>query len=464
MELAEYQDAVEATIRGKKTALDAKTRPLTGAIIGSAVGSVTQTLRKRLQSIAAFFEPCHSLDHWFVMNPGDRTIAGPEGYDIGLSLPVASDIWYLVIGPSILPFTGKDYQENAAKILGFLEKYLERLDNIKPLKSLQSYSDLSTYMDWSTFTKVWQSDRVPHVIREMRFEAWMFNRNTEFTSKGPKACAEEGKTDKPNTAMGALYCGLLSFPVGPLGVMEVLSIFSESMDDMLKKEIPFSADKAVIIENPDGWHCVTDQPLDGFMSPMTDMKGACIGVHLVNKGYLIENRDVEYPAEPFKGFDKILPFHSMRYYLRRDAKWPLPGEFIGLLAKSWPSHVWWFQETSPLLYSGNWFETNYYTSGVVTAILQPLAGSIGLAYKCVVRGVEVCIAASDFYTYAVGDRVAILRINDLGRFLDTTSGNFKWKEMADLTAWAKMAKDTPSNLAYTVNPNMMILPMSFYNP
>ena len=200
------------------------------------------------------------------------------------------------------------------------------------------------------------------------------------------------------------------------------------------------------------------------MSPMTDMKGACPGVHLVEEGYAIASRDAEYPAEPFAGYDNILPLHSMRYYLRRDAKWPLPGEFIGLLAKPWPTHVWWFQKTSPFLYSGNWFETNYYTSGVVTEVLQPPEGAFGLVYKCVVRGVEVCVASSDFYEYTVGDRVAILRINDLDRFLDQTRGNFKWKEMEDLIAREKMEKETPSNLPYVVNPNMMILPMSFYKP
>ena len=459
MDLHETQEQIRGIAR--RAGIDITTALSRG---GSAVGSPGSAMQKRLREMFASVLPDYDLSQLLVMDVGDSKVGSEEGYNIGLSLPVASDVWYLVIGPSIIPFTGDNYQENAAKILGFLAKYLERLDNIKPLKSVQSYSDLSTYMDWSTFTKVWQSDRVPHVIREMRFEAWMFNRNTEFPSKGPKACNEEGMYYKPEFVMGGLYCGLLSFPVGPLGVMEVLSIFSESMDDMLKQEIPFSADKAVIIENPNGWKCVTDRPLSGLMSPMTDLKGACPGVHIVEKGYLIASKDAEYPAEVFAGYDKILPFHSLRYYLRRDAKWPLPGEFIGLLAKPWPSHVWFFQETSPLLYAGNWFETNYYTSGVITAILQPLEGQVGLVYKCVVRGVEVYVATSDFYGYAVGDRVAILRTNDLDRFMDTTKGNFKWKEMENLIAREKLEKNTPSNLSYITHPNMMILPMSFYKP
>ncbi len=460
MDLTELQERIQELAKRAVS-----TRTVGANQVGSAVGSPGQGMQKRLREMFALTLPGYDLSRLLVMDVGDQTITGPEaGYNVGISLPVASDVWYLTVGESILPFKGDGYQENAEKILGFLAAYLTRLDNIKPLKSLQSYSDLHVYMDWTSFRNHFDADHSPFVVRETRFETWMLNRSTEFPSKGPKASIEAGVKSTPETSMGQLYAGLLSFPVGPLGVMVVLSIFSESMDDMLKNEIPFTPDGTIRIENPYDWRCVTEQPLDGFISPMTDMKGLCPGVHLVEKGYALASRDAEYPAEPFEGYDKILPLHSFRYYLRRDAKWPLPGEFIGLLAKPWPSHVWWFQMTSPLLYSGNWFETNHYTSGVITAILHPPEGSFGLVYKCVVRGVEVCVASSDFYGYAVGDRVAIIRLNDLDRFMDTTKGNFKWKEMEDLIAREKMENETPSNLPYIVNPNMMIVPMSFYKP
>jgi hypothetical protein len=431
-----------------------------GNTAGSAVGSPMQGMQGRLREILALVVPGHDLSHLLVMDVGDRLLAGTSenGYDIGFSLPVASDIWYLSPGDSILPFKGDNHQANAEKILGFLEEYLARLDNIKPLKILRQPSDLHAYKDWSEMRNAFDADKAPYAIREMRFETWMLNRSTEFPSKGPKASAGAGEYRHPENSLGQLYCGLLSFPVGPLGVMEVLSIFSESMDAMHF----FSTDESIIVESPDSFECVTDQPLDGFMSPMTDMKGKCPGVHLVEKGYLNVSRDAEYPAEPFDGHDLILPFHSLRFYLRRDAKWPLPGEFIGLLAKPWPTHVWWFQKTSPLLYAGNWFETNYYTSGVITEVLTPLEGSSVKVYKCVVRGVEICIASSDFYGYAVGDRVAILRTADLDRETDKTKGNFKWKEMEDLFAREKREKEIPSNAEYVINGNMLIIPMSFY--
>lgn len=460
MELEEIQLKIQALARRST-----RERTVTGNMVGSAVGSPGQAMRKRLQEMFHSAFPNEDYSRLLVMDVADLTIKGGEtGFDVGVSLPVASDIWYLTIGESILPFRGDNFQENADRILGFLADYLTYLDNIKPLKSLQQYADVHSYISWDEMRTIFDADHAPHVIREMRFETWMLNRNTEFPSKGPKNSLEDGVKSKPETSMGQLYGGLLSFPVGPMGVMEVLAIFSETMPAMLENDIPFNPEGTIKIEFPEGWACVLEKPLDGFMSPMTDMKGACPGVHLVEKGYMIMNRDAEYPAEAFAGYDSILPFQSLRYYLSRTAKWPVPGEFIGLLAKPWHSHVWWFQETSPLLYSGNWFETNYYTSGIIKEILQPPEGSFGLVYRCVVRGVEVCIAASDFYGYNVGDRVAIIRINDLGRFTDETKGNFKWKEMEDLIAREKMEKETPSNVPYVVNPNMMILPMSFYQP
>lgn len=449
-------------------------RTVPGNQAGSTVGSPVQGMQDRLRKVLELAVPGQDLSRYVIMDVGDHTVVGPDGgYNVATSLPAASDLWYLTIGDSIIPFRGEDHRANAEKILGLLAKYLERLDNIKPLKGLRDYKDLKQYYTWQETRTTFSSENAPYVIREMRFETWMFNRSTEFPSKGPKASIEAGVTSSVETSMGQLYSGLLSFPVGPLGVMEVLSIFSESMIDMLHANsetnrydaaIPFSPDGTIQIQDPVGWRCVTEPVLDGFMSPMTSMKDECIGVHLVDKGYLVTSRDVEYPAPAFPGYDKILPLQSMRYYLRRDAKWPLPGEFIGLLARPWPSHVWWFQETSPILYSGNWVETNHYTSGVITEILQPPEGSFGLVYKCNVRGVEVFIASSDFYGYAVGDRVAIVRLGDLDRFHNSFKGNYKWKEMEDLIAREKMEKNSPTGVAYQLNPNMMILPVSFYKP
>ena len=436
--------------------------PLPANLGGSAVGSPTQAIQQKLYEIFTLVIPEFDAKRLLVSDVGDAMNAsGASGYDVGMSLPVASDVWYLAVGDSILPFKGDKYQERAQKVIDLLETFFSGLENVSILKSIQSYDQISTHFSVYAMKNVIES-AAPYVIREARFETWMLNRSTEYPSKGPKASLQAGVTAASATSLGNLYAGLLAFPVGPMGVMEVLSIFSESMYDMMENNVHFAADWSVEIEAPDNPVGNTDRSLDGLYSPMNDLTGKCPGVHLVEKGYRIMNPDTEYPAARFAGYDTNTRFGSMRHHLRRDAKWPLPGEFIGLLVKPWPTHVWWFQESSPFLYSGNWLETNHYTSGVVKEIMQDPAPPLGGIYKCAVRGVEVCIAASDFYEYAVGERVAIIRLPDLGRFTDETKGNFKWKEMEDLIARQELEEATPFNEPYTVNGNMMIVPISFY--
>lgn len=427
--------------------------------VGSAVGSPGQAMRKRRLEMFALVLPGYDVSRMAIIDVGDNTRDLGEGYNIALSLPVASDVWYLTVGESILPYSGENYQQDADTILAVLSKYLSNLGNIEPLRSLHSYKDLSPNQYLSPSRGTWEKGIGRQVIRTIRYEAWMFNRSTEFPSKGPKASAEAGVYNHPENSMGELYCGFLSIPVGPLGVMQVLSIYSENMPNMHF----LAMDESVVIESADFFAPVLEQPLDGFMSPMTDMKETCPGVHLVEKGYLNVSRDAEYPAEAMEKYDTIKPLMSLRFYLRRGARWPLPGEFIGVLAKPWPTHVWWFQKTSPFLYAGNWFETNFYTSGIITEVLTPLEGSPVKVYRVTVRGCEICISASDFYGYKVGDRVAILRTTDIDRGKDETKGNFKWKELEDLFARAKRLQgDSLTGNEYLINGNMMIVPMSFY--
>lgn len=433
-------------------------------LVGSAVGSPTQALQQKLKEVLRLAVPEIDAKRLLVSDVGDMmSSSGASGYDVGLSLPVASDIWYLAVSDSILPFTGDKYQKRAQKIIDLLEPFFSGLADVSILKSIQSYADLSKHFSVYSMKNTMES-KAPYVIREARFETWMLNRSTGFPSRGPKASGEPGRTSESSTSLGNLYAGMLAFPVGPMGVMEVLSVFSESMYGMMDNDVHFSADQSVEIEEPDNPVGNTARSLDGLYSPMNDLTGKCPGVHLVEKGYIIANRDTEYPAGKMGGYDDNPRFGSMRFYLRRDAKWPLPGEFIGLLAKPWPTHVWWFQESSPFLYAGNWIETNHYTSGIVREVLQePIPGiSAGGVYRCAVRGVDVCVVASDFYEYAVGERVAIIRMSDLGRFTDETKGNFKWKEMEDLIARQELEEATPSNDPYTINGNMMIVPISFY--
>ena len=177
MELTELQDRIQELAKR-----NIRERTVMGNQVGSSVGSPGKGMQKRLREMFAAVLPDYDFSRLLVMDVGDRTRAGSEsGYDVGVSLPVASDVWYLTIGASILPFTGENYQENAQKILGFLAKYLVRLDNIKPLKSLQSYKDLQSYYVWQEGRQVWQKTNAPQVIRETRFETWMLNPSIDLS-------------------------------------------------------------------------------------------------------------------------------------------------------------------------------------------------------------------------------------------------------------------------------------------
>jgi hypothetical protein len=434
--------------------------------ISSAVGSQTAGLQKRLQQIYEyvfrFSEPHNTppIDRLTQIDAGDTVITGVDGqYTIASTLPVASDIWYLGISDSVLPFRGENYQEDSTRILEIIRPMMDRLGGIKPLKSIQQYEDLSMHLDVASM-RWFIETAAPYVIRETRYETWMLNRNTEYPSYGSIETSEEGKRKNPEESEGNLYCGLLSFPIGPLGVMEVLSLWSETMDSMIVNERPFAG--TVPIHNPEGWMLYTDRPLDGLMSPMTDLNDQCPGVHLVERGYLIAQRDCEYPAKPVGNADDIYPFQSLRFYLHRNAVWPVPGELVVMQAKPFPTHVWWFQETSPLLYSGNWVETNHYSSGIVVEKLDPPEGSYGHAYKVNVRGVDLYLLATDFFEYEVGERVAVIRRCDLGRQTDPSKGNFKWYEMENLIEREKERQRTPDQEGVVISNNYTILPISFY--
>ena len=429
---------------------------------GSAVGAPTHGLQERTREL---FDLCFKgqpdfrrpdITRLVRLDVGDRT--AELGYDVHTSLPVASDVWYLAISASILPFQGDDYRADADEIIAILRPMMDALGGVAPLRSIQQYSDLTRGFDAYTMHN-YVASSAPYVIREARYETWLMNRNTEYPSDGSTETSEYGRTKTPDISEGQLYGGLISFPVGPMGVMEVLSLWSETMPFMMSAGRDFAG--AAPISFPTGWQVTTAKSLDGLMSPMTDMQGQCPGVHLVEQGYRVVHRDCEYPAADVGNSGGVAPFGNFRFYLHRDAQWPVPGEFVALLAKPWPTHVWWFQETSPIFYSGNWIETAHYTSGTVLEVCEPDDGSLGKIYRVNVRGCEMYLAATDFYEYEVGDRVAIIKITELDRNSDTAKGNYLWSEMENMIQRRK-AEEQQADRPTVVTDSYRILPVSFY--
>ena len=122
-----------------------------------------------------------------------------------------------------------------------------------------------------------------------------------------------------------------------------------------------------------------------------------------------------------------------KVWIKKTDKYPVPGEFIGILVKplSVPPHVWWFQESTPLLYAGNWVETQNLTSGVITQVtleVNRTDGGVGDEYWVKINGIEIIAYASDFKLYEVGDRVAILKRWTTGV---KATRSFTWKDQRD---------------------------------
>lgn len=97
----------------------------------------------------------------------------------------------------------------------------------------------------------------------------------------------------------------------------------------------------------------------------------------------------------------------------------VPGEFSALVLFLFPNESWGWQRSNPSIFSGNWLETVFYTSGIVLEVLGD--GSYTVQYrKNVINAV-----ASDWAEYEVDDRVTILKE------VDNPAESFLWEDIED---------------------------------
>lgn len=361
------------------------------------------------------------------IEPGDFVrVGGDIDPGISLALPIAYDVWYLIHTENILPFETAADEQRTLDILVGLDTFLTALQNIKPLRALRNYEDLfyGHGVDWMD---TYYENVAPYMIKEMRFETILSGESLQYDSDG-NAGAEDN-----------LSIGYLSFPVGHLGVMEILSLISESMTEADGFSI---SSQEAIVEGGE------------MMPPVHNNRGHCIGTHIVEEGYLIQGDNTEYPASDFEGQESVAPHNWLRHWIREDDTWPVPGEFISLVAKSNLYHVWWFQPTMPFLYGGNWFETEQWTSGIVKEVIAPAGSEVTNIYRVRVKCFDLYLRPTDFYEYEVDDRVAIIKGIPDYLLSDTTQPfNFDWTKLED--------RDSESS-GSTPDPDWVIAPISFY--
>jgi len=120
-------------------------------------------------------------------------------------------------------------------------------------------------------------------------------------------------------------------------------------------------------------------------------------------------------------------------------KYPTPGEFVALGIRMFPDKPWGDQESSPYLFSGNWFDTLYYTTAVVEEIEEPTNERPFPLYRVAWRGKEeerlmedynkFWARPSGFETYAVDDRVTVIKDVDTERKTQTWKDDQEFQEI-----------------------------------
>ena len=286
------------------------------------------------------------------VDPGDFIFVGGENDGLSLTLPIAYDVWYLWFTENIILQDAFEAEQFTELIL---DPIFKQYGTIYPLRTLLKNTAIGSGGIVPTL-EFFRKNGID-CVKQMRFETFLHDKAPNFVSKGPDYANNPG-INHSGSGIADVYGGFLAFPCGPLGVQQVLSVVSMSL--LKKNEYQVHDDSLKPIEGED------------LLSPVGAQTNICMGRHLFVDAYIRSDRDVEYPASVMSGHDGILPHHWMRLWLTKDGTWPVPGEFIAMVAKPVgdPPHCWWYQRTSPFLYSGNFFETEYYTSGVILAVIE----------------------------------------------------------------------------------------------
>jgi|GEM_PF-3403328 len=479
-----------------------------------------------------------------LQQPGDRTLDYDQDKTKGKGLipkvalgkPVSPDVWYLKWAGNILRRGHSDYTDEEW-ITHSLEKmagYFNEVDPLGRLKSLKqpvqdenvqrtfTYPGSSIYPAKTTgvqgFSGMSPGAIESWVVANWRYtikEAWyetILKNDSPFYPALPRSKSEPmtkyvpsespngaifrpsspQKDDAPYTVGPKEpppdgYVGYLAFPVGAMGIMWQIALATES-----------SINRSFIgVRAPDE---ETKTLAGNELYPPFDINRKDVaGAKLVDKGYEVtDHTTVEYPAQPFPGLENPSLHGWMRYWIKRDNVEIVPGEFVGLVCRAYPDFCWWYQESSPFVYAGNWLETEFYTSGVVKSVLSPWAYDdyearspsmpeqdktaaeayydpheyamdfhVGSKlYRIWVKHEELILASSDFKEYEAGDRVGIIKawrsqdVNDGGYIYSNDKNrpkNFNWMDLQFFNLEGKNTND--ADLFIT---DWQIVPVDFF--
>jgi hypothetical protein len=370
--------------------------------------------------------------------------------------------------------------------LGF---FAAKLGGIKALKGITSPADITQGMEgWNDYEKHeahtkgfdnWKSTAKPWInlmVYEIRHKDQPYSYNSDApvptTSMDQHDIEKSYVAGKADAVFSEDAVGYLAFPAAQIGVMEVIALVQESLTEVAKFEMKTDEQPGI------------PTPSELFPPREKWIKNKCYGRHLIESSYLIpeaEKQKFLYPSayklsEKDYGKD-VRPKGWAKLWIKRKDKFPVPGEFIGVLCKSSPvpPTCWWFQETNPFVYAGNWMDTYNLTSGVIVqTITPPVApatvpakapatlpdsipplttaqqaletaatatavhpnGTSCTKYRVRVHGIDIYAYSSDFLVYTVGSRVGILKLDSTPdppvgkcKVADKVEGTcFNWKD------------------------------------
>ena len=425
-------------INSYELATAAKSTIPAGADPSSAAGVVYRFMRAlgRSDDIASF-PP-------FTSSPYSVNV----GTDLQSDIPTYTDVWYLHVGITILPpwsyTTQGDWyinEDRSVKVKDLISNVLKAAGNISLLKCPRTSSDVSS-----------RSNSGIETVKEARYECMDGGRGYSWPSRGPDEARKQGvEASKFNEK----FCAYISFPVGPIGpAVRTISLVVEKVTQPMK--------------DADNWSSEPGEPakgsgsVNGGLFPPSTKDNSCYGLHLIEDYSKRVVNSLEYPAIDFLGLPPHKKHSWLRYYFNKTCKFLIPGQFIGITIKPETFHCWWYQETSPLLYSGAFFETRFYTSGKVIKVLkeeEKKHNEISSVYVVRIRGTDIHIQSSDFLKYNVDDTVAVLKVAGV---TTQSSSAFPWLDIDDLDFLLESLGDDPSKDTYTLIKDYVIVPFTFY--
>lgn len=383
------------------------------------------------------------------IDPGDF-VSNKDNKPIVAAAPIAEDLWYLWNHVNGMTWV----EENTDTELYMSERlsfFTSKLNGITAMRGVTEPGNIEwgdipekgpfgDFTGWKNTAKAW--------FQLIAFEILFTNQSFKYNHESSMPPNVDGKT---------VVVGYLTFPVGQYGVMEVISLVRESLSD--SPTFKMQDDEKPKIPSP-----------SQLFPPMLGWQlNKCYGRHLIESGYAVPENEkakvvpIAKTHIPESSYGRAVTKKGwLRVWITKDEKWPIPGEFIGILCKPTPvPHAWWFQKSSPILYAGNWLDTFCLTSGVITKvetvdedgdpIKHPVTDTTCTRYTLRVHGREVYIYSTDFLAYTVDQRVGIYKLDTNSDDPAIVYNHLEQGEQGDIEG---------GDLGYTTD--FVIIPVEFY--